>query len=357
MSEKDLKPKEHSDEIDLGQLFKMIGDMFNRLFAFIGTIFKYLFSMILWVLIVARKHFVKIMIIGAVGGIVGFVIDSFKEPIYGGNLVVEPKFGSALQLYDNIRYYHSLTQDMDSVQLAKIFNIEVGQAAEIQGFYIDPDDNENKKLTYYSDVISNMDSMARTNFTFQEFSRNLEPTDNRYHKIGIASTDKTIFPMLQSTIINGIANNKYFQRKRDVSLQNIAINDSLLKLSIFESDSLRKSIMRLKEKAIENNKIEPTTNIVLSENRESNDEVISLLERKLRIKDQLNQNRVDRIENQQIIKVISDFPEEGYIEDSFMSEYKFLIPSTLVLTYILLMMLKELNEYLIRKEKELKDLA
>ena len=41
MSEK-TPPKNNasSEEVDLGQLFKLIGDAFNRLFRFIGNIFK-----------------------------------------------------------------------------------------------------------------------------------------------------------------------------------------------------------------------------------------------------------------------------------------------------------------------------
>ena len=32
-----------SEEVDLGQLFKMIGNAFQRLFQFIGSIFKHIF--------------------------------------------------------------------------------------------------------------------------------------------------------------------------------------------------------------------------------------------------------------------------------------------------------------------------
>lgn len=38
-----------SEEVDLGQLFKMIGNAFSRLFNFVGSIFKQLFLAFVWV--------------------------------------------------------------------------------------------------------------------------------------------------------------------------------------------------------------------------------------------------------------------------------------------------------------------
>ena len=47
MSEK-LPQQPNNEEVDLGQLFNAIGNLFQRLFNFIGSIFKGIFSAIIY---------------------------------------------------------------------------------------------------------------------------------------------------------------------------------------------------------------------------------------------------------------------------------------------------------------------
>jgi hypothetical protein len=49
-----------SEEVDLGQLFKMIGNAFQRLFQFIGSIFNKLFLAFVWLVFFIKKHAVFI---------------------------------------------------------------------------------------------------------------------------------------------------------------------------------------------------------------------------------------------------------------------------------------------------------
>ena len=48
---KDLSPQPESEEVDLGQLFKVIGNAFQRFFDFIASIFKGLYKVVLLFLI------------------------------------------------------------------------------------------------------------------------------------------------------------------------------------------------------------------------------------------------------------------------------------------------------------------
>ena len=69
---KDLPQPQQSEEVDLGQLFKLIGNAFDRLFRFIGSIFIGIYKVILTLLI----HFYNRLIwyVGAV--IIGFITGS-----------------------------------------------------------------------------------------------------------------------------------------------------------------------------------------------------------------------------------------------------------------------------------------
>jgi hypothetical protein len=50
------KSKQQDEEVDLGQLFVMIGNAFNRFFQFIASIFKNLFFGFVWVVFFVKKH-------------------------------------------------------------------------------------------------------------------------------------------------------------------------------------------------------------------------------------------------------------------------------------------------------------
>ena len=63
-----LPESQPSEEVDLGQLFKLIGRAFDRLFGFIGSILNKLFLAFVWMVFFVKRHFIKI----ALAGIIGF---------------------------------------------------------------------------------------------------------------------------------------------------------------------------------------------------------------------------------------------------------------------------------------------
>ena len=67
----ELPQPQASEEVDLGQLFKLIGNAFNKFFRFIASIFKGLFHLIILFLLFIQKHFVKFAIIGFIGLVIG----------------------------------------------------------------------------------------------------------------------------------------------------------------------------------------------------------------------------------------------------------------------------------------------
>ena len=89
-----------SDEIDLGQLFQLIGRGFQRLFDFIASIFKGLFHILIAILLFAQKNFIILVAAVIVGAVGGYFADQYKTPEYISKMVVEPNFNSVQQLYN-----------------------------------------------------------------------------------------------------------------------------------------------------------------------------------------------------------------------------------------------------------------
>ena len=77
MSKDIQKPENNSEEVDLGQLFKMIGNMFDRFFRFLGNIVNKLFLGFVWCVFFVKKHIIILLI----AAILGFAFGLFKEKI------------------------------------------------------------------------------------------------------------------------------------------------------------------------------------------------------------------------------------------------------------------------------------
>ena len=119
----ELPQPQASEEVDLGQLFKLIGNDFNKFFRFIASIFKGLFHLIILFLLFIQKHFIKFTVVGIIGLAIGIYLDLNKETNYISTMVVEPNFNSVQQLYNNIGFYNELAGAQDSTALAEAFII------------------------------------------------------------------------------------------------------------------------------------------------------------------------------------------------------------------------------------------
>ncbi len=350
MSENTPK-KETTQEMDLAQLFQMIGNAFLFLFSLIGKILKVLYGALLSTLIILRRHFLKLVLVLLIGFVVGYIWDSNKQTMYGAVMTVEPNFDSSRQLYNNIEYYNTLTKSRDSITLSEVFGVTPKEAASLTGFYIKPNDNETNRIVRYSRVFKELDSVSQRELSFERFNQSIDNTEYDLHLIGVNSSNSTIFRKIQQPIVESIRSNKYFQQQRDIALKNLNRSDSLINISLRETDSLKNIYLDLKKAEV--SKDNPSgTSIVMAQKQENNVE-LSLLERKLALKDQLNENELLRIENSEIIKVITDFPDVGYVETGFFTQFKFILPSAGILLLLIALGLLKLNEFLIKKEQEI----
>ena len=116
MKKNDLEDKEQSnqareEDIDIAQLFVLIGKGFSSIINFIVSLFNTIFGWFLLFIIFIRANLKKMIIVALIGGSLGAVYQyGLKEIQYESSMTVEPNFGSTVQLYKNIDYYLSLVK-------------------------------------------------------------------------------------------------------------------------------------------------------------------------------------------------------------------------------------------------------
>lgn len=343
-----------SEEIDLGQLFKLIGDMFNRLFAFIGSIFRNAFHFLILFLLFIRRHFIKFAIAGIIGFIGGWFLDAQEEPIYRSSMVVEPNFRSAQQLYNNIEFYNELAEQEAFQTLSNALKISDGEAKTIKSIEIEAFTDENQKLKQFSDFIATIDSTSRANLSYEEYLRNFNNINARFHKIELDATNPEVAKKCQKTIVKSIANNSYFQTQKNTQELNLKINDSVTRKQLAEIDSLKVFYQRLKLLEIEKNQQSSETTINMSSDNQSLDrsEIVLLNESKDLSEQIINLNQ-QKADKENIINVLSDFPEKGALVRDLITQKKFLLPILLVALTFLIMMGVSLNRFLIHYNRKI----
>lgn len=335
----------NSEEIDLGQLFKLIGDGFKKLFNFIGSIFNGIFGGIISFLLFIQRHFIKFVVAGVVGVAAGIALDITKEPVYVSTMVVEPNFQSSQQLYNNINFYNELTRSEDSVALAEALGIEVAEAATIKEFSVESYSDENQKVQLFDEFIKSLDSTTRKAIDMELFLENFNSFDAKYHNIVVKATNSMVAKKLQGPIISSISFNQYFLNLKNTQTKNIELQRGILANQMSEIDSLQllyKNVM-IKEA----DKPQQGTSISLGDQGTSQQSrEMDLINKIDNIKQEmvtLNQLEANK---SNILNVISDFPRRGVEEKGIFKSYKFLVPAFFIALLLFILSVLELNKFL-----------
>lgn len=343
------RPSNSSDEVDLGKLFEMIGNGFKKLFRVIGDIFRGIFGIVILFLLFIQKHFIKIVTTGIIGVAIGFYMDMVKDPKYLSTMVVEPNFNSVQQLYNNIHFYGELAEAKDSVALAEALDISVSEAATIKEFKLESYSDENQKVQLFDKFVRSLDSTTKKTIDMENYLKNFNSLDARFHTISVTAYDNTIAKKIQTSIISSIARNDYFNLQKDISDINIKLQDSLYKKQIAEIDSLQLLYKRVMEKEAE--KPMQGTTISLGENGGMENKELALINKLEQLKNSLVLLNEERANKSSILNVISAFPRRGVEIKGILNSYKFWIPVSFLGVLLIILGFLSMNRFLNNYQK------
>ncbi|MCK5782364.1 MAG: hypothetical protein KAH10_07215 [Flavobacteriales bacterium] len=232
--------KSQEEEIDLGQLFILIGKGFSKLFNFIGSIFRSIFNGIINFILFLRRNTIKLFIASLIGAVLGGVYQHYyKTTTYESSMTVQPNYGSSVQLYKNIDFYQNLVKQKDVEKLASNLNLSVEEAESITFLEVEPYENENQVLIAYESFISTLDSSVTKYLEYEKFAEEQPVESFKYHIITVKSKDKYIFDKLRSPIIASIIRNPYYDLMKGSSYSNLMRKKKAVEHSMSELDSLR----------------------------------------------------------------------------------------------------------------------
>lgn len=190
---KNLPEHTPSEEVDLIQIFNVIGGLFKKLADFIKSIFKAIFSVIIFSLKAVIENFKIIAIVVVVFGALGFALEKTRPDVYTSQMLVKPYFDSKFQLVTNINYYNALINEKDYSQLTQIFDISEDDAEQLLQFEIHPGpENENDQIKQYDNFLKGLDSIRAQEVEFDEFLENRSIYSGDIFEINVESFKKDI---------------------------------------------------------------------------------------------------------------------------------------------------------------------
>jgi len=317
------------DEIDLGVFFNLIGIIISRINKTIKNFFVGIFQFLLLFLLFLKRKFLWLVL----GALIGFATGLFfyikKGPTYSSEMIVRANFESSRVIYNQVNYFNSLIKENRIDILKRILKISEKEAASLVSFSVSPvKDNLEVARLYKSTFLESpkrrekeslRDSLWSKTVKFEKFKEELEPYDYPLQKIKLLSTDPFVFQSISKSVINNINSNDVIQ---DVKNNTLAIYNeeiSLLNRALSGLDSLR----QVYNKRISGNGLggfDKSSSIVVSENQLRNPEV-ELFDKELILKDELIEAKRSSLEQQEIIRVISDFNVSGTKQSSFEQDF------------------------------------
>ncbi len=333
-----------SEEIDLGQLFKLIGNTFDKFFRFLGNIFKGIFHFLIVFLQFIQKHFLKFAVAGVVGIAAGGYLDYSADKVYQSSMIVEPNFNSVQQLYNNIEFYNELAQEEEFEALEEALEIHDTLARSLKKFTIESFSDQTQKIKQFSEFIQGLDTISQKMVNYDDYLKNFNNINAKFHKITIEAKNAKVAKKCQSILLRSIENNQYFRLQKEINEINLALQDSIVARQLTEIDSLQKFYRKIK--TLEASKPEGSTSINLGEGESKGTPEVELLSQIKLLKNELVVLNNKKANTQSTINIISAFPNKGVLINDFFKKKMVLLPIFLCGVVFVILMLLSINRFL-----------
>lgn len=203
------KPTPPSDEIDIGHLFRMIGNAFNRIFR--GFLRFFLFI---------QRNLLKLGILIIVGLLIGFALNFLISKKLKTEIIVKPNFESKNYLYDVVAELQANIEAKDTT----FFNSIGVNVEHIQGFRIEieaiEEEEEAKDPSLDLQYLALLENYKDQGFAQEVIKAEIFKKSALKHRITTYYEDGQRGQQLTKSILSYINGNPYFDDLKKVHREN-----------------------------------------------------------------------------------------------------------------------------------------
>ncbi len=312
-------------DIDLGQLFRMIGRGFQSLFIGFLRVFIYL-----------RRNFIKLAILFVVGILIGFALNKIVSRKQKTEVIVKPNLESKNYLYDVVDELQSNFKAKDTAFFSKI-GIDV---AELDNFeiYIEPLGEKNKQGNMEEDLkyLELLEKFQNDDLVTDVVRTEILNKSTLVHRITFYYKSAATGAVLSRKIMNYINSNAYFNEMVQINTQNALERIDQNKVLVGQIDTL---VANYSQK-MNSGRNAATGTIVLD--KEEQMDLPGLLTLKNGLIRDTERKRIEIQGQKEAIRIIN-FGSPQEVQSSFFNNALLMVPLVLILIFLLIDFIKYLN--------------
>lgn len=312
---KNLPEKQTPEEVDLGQLFKLIGNAFSRFFNFIGSILNGLFLAFVWVVFFIKKHVIKIMVAAILGFGFGYSKEKIADPVFQSSVIVKQNYDTGKNLYNLIDYYNQLIKDQDTLALKSALNVSTQLAASIKDIDVEPTVSETQMIKNYDDYIKGLDSALAATINYETYYKNINLPEFEEQRIKINVSNKINVNPVFEKIVENINSSDYFKRENEKDIRQLNNREAALKQVLVKSDSLQNMYKRVLEMPLDQTSGAQTSITIEGSDQIDKTKEFELYKSEIEIRRELVQIERERADKEQILEIVSNKQETAIIND------------------------------------------
>ena len=304
----------NSEEVDLGQLFKLIGNVFDRFFNFIASIFKNIFLAVVWTIFLFKKHIKTLGLATFAGLIIGAFSQKTATPRYKSSVTVVQNYPIGDNLYSSVGYYNDLLRQQDYETLGTVLDLDLEKTKSILGFDVQPVVSENNNLLAYNNYIQELDSVAGPTIGYKEFLINNQDHTHKYQQIKIESSERNSFKAVFENIVKSINLNPFFVSEQRKDILELTQTKTALEKALHQSNLLQETYKKVLEDGIDSDQAKPSEIGITIEgsNRAVKTREFDLFISDLEIRAQLVEIERELLDKQHIVEMISNKQDSGF---------------------------------------------
>ena len=354
MSKEIKTPQNNSEEVDLGQLFKLIGNMFDRFFRFLGNIFNNIFLSFVWLIFFIKTHIVYLIIALLLGLTYAVIKEKKAEPTFKSTVFIKQNYSTGENLYSSIDYYNSLLSEKDYTTLSEVLNIDSSNTSSILRFQVEPVISDNQRLLEYNRYSKKLDSTVASTLVYEDYLDNVKEHIYAVQQITINSTTNDNFSSVFDGIVNSLNSISFFKREQEKDLRELNNRELAIKNVLIQSDSLQKTYKRVLEKTNQIKQGSETSITIEGPDEENKTKEFDLFKNDFELRKELVTIQREKDNKEFIVELMSNTPKKGFTDNSIkvldksISQkifYSILFPFALLSFLLILKYIKYLEKY------------
>ncbi|MBT8271709.1 MAG: hypothetical protein HKO90_09745 [Flavobacteriaceae bacterium] len=314
MSEETQKQPLAGEEVDLGPLFTALGRVFKSFFDFLRRTFLSVFHAFIWILLFLKKHILLLVIAIVIGSVLGYVKESFSNPVYRSDTLIRQNYSTGETLNDLVTYLNNMRSSQDTITLSRMLNIQPEEASMLQEIELEQLVNPNGQLVDFVQYKRKLDSISATDLTLDEFLQNKRSFNFTDQIIIIRSIDQIPYGQIVDAIIERVSSSSFFQNQRKKILAELDRREGVINDALTASDSLQKIYREVLVKSVEPETANQTTVTIDNTSDQNLTKEYELFKDDIELRRELVRIARAKEDNDIIIEILGEYNKVGVVE-------------------------------------------